>query len=104
MESRVPLIVLLATVPLAAHATGQGPACGLATPTPTLGQGAWSLDVAAIIRITPEWMCAAGPAQFANASWPEYAAVAWEAAWRRWDGIDPPASEEDTGPSVELEW
>ena len=52
----------------------------------------------------PVWMRSGGAKQINQASWSEDADVGWEAAWRRWDGIDPPAPEEDAAAAVELEW
>jgi hypothetical protein len=52
----------------------------------------------------PAWMRSSGVRQNTQASWSEDADVGWEAAWRRWDGVDPPAPEEDTEGSVELGW
>jgi hypothetical protein len=52
----------------------------------------------------PAWMRSSVVRQNTQASWSEDADVGWEAAWRCWDGIDPPAPEEDTEGPVELEW
>jgi hypothetical protein len=52
----------------------------------------------------PAWMRAGRALSRTQASWSEDADVGWEAAWRRWDGIDPPAPEEDAEGSAELGW
>jgi hypothetical protein len=48
----LPLLLLLSAAPLPVLASGHGPVYGLATPT--LGEGGWSLDVAAMDRITAD--------------------------------------------------
>lgn len=52
----------------------------------------------------PVWMRPPGAPQITQAAWSEDADVGWEANWRRWDGNDPPAPEEDAAAAVEPEW
>lgn len=48
MRRALLLFLTLAVIPAATHATGHGPVYGIATPT--LGKGAWSLDLGLMSR------------------------------------------------------